>query len=55
MLGLLDARVQGEGDRMFPVEKYGIKVISVGFMTNPGQPLPMRGPMLDGSGPSIGV
>ena len=48
MLGLVDARVQGEGDRMFPVEKYGIKVISVGFMTNPGQPLPMRGPMLDG-------
>lgn len=48
MLGLHDARVEGHGQNMFPVEKFGIKTISVGFMTNPGQPLPMRGPMLDG-------
>lgn len=48
MLGLHDARIEGEGQTMFAVEKYGLKVVSVGFMTAPGQPLAMRGPMLHG-------
>ena len=61
-VGLLDADVYGpnvplmigtneapqivEGDRIVPVERYGIRVISVGFL-NPGdKPLVWRGPML---------
>ncbi len=31
--------------RMIPVEKYGVKVLSIGFFTRPGQPVPWRGPM----------
>jgi ATP-binding protein involved in chromosome partitioning len=30
---------------MLPVEKYGIKLLSIGFFTDPGQPVPWRGPM----------
>jgi ATP-binding protein involved in chromosome partitioning len=29
-----------------PIEKYGIKLLSVGFFTNPNQPVPWRGPMV---------
>lgn len=28
-----------------PLEKYGIKLLSIGFFTEPGQPIPWRGPM----------
>lgn len=28
-----------------PIEKYGIKLLSIGFFTNPNQPVPWRGPM----------
>lgn len=28
-----------------PLEKYGIKLLSIGFFTDPGQPVPWRGPM----------
>ena len=48
MLDLHEARIQGEGKTMFAVEKHGLKIVSVGFMTAPGQPLAMRGPMLLG-------
>ena len=61
-VGLLDADVYGpnvplmmgtseppkvvEGDRIVPVERFGLRVISVGFL-NPGdKPLVWRGPML---------
>ena len=61
-VGLLDADVYGpnvplmfgtnqtpqitEGDRIVPIERYGVRVISVGFL-NPGdKPLVWRGPML---------
>src|ERR1700710_2186630 len=32
--------------RIEPVEKYGIKLLSIGFFTDPNQPLPWRGPMV---------
>jgi ATP-binding protein involved in chromosome partitioning len=35
-----------EGDRMFPIEKYGIKVMSFGFLVDESQPIIWRGPML---------
>jgi ATP-binding protein involved in chromosome partitioning len=47
--------VEGERPRAFenaegktriePVEKYGIKLLSIGFFTDPNQPVPWRGPM----------
>ncbi|MEO8794800.1 MAG: Mrp/NBP35 family ATP-binding protein [Daejeonella sp.] len=31
--------------RIQPIEKYGIKLLSIGFFTDPNQPVPWRGPM----------
>jgi ATP-binding protein involved in chromosome partitioning len=31
--------------RIEPIEKYGIKLLSIGFFTDPNQPVPWRGPM----------
>ncbi len=32
--------------RIEPIEKYGIKILSIGFFTDPNQPVPWRGPMV---------
>src|SRR6195952_915974 len=32
--------------RIEPIEKYGIKLLSIGFFTDPDQPVPWRGPMV---------
>ncbi len=32
--------------RIEPMEKYGIKLLSIGFFTDPNQPVPWRGPMV---------
>ena len=60
-VGLLDADIYGpnvptmmglsdpptlHNKRMVPPERYGVKVISIGFLVPPGQPLIWRGPML---------
>lgn len=50
MFGLEGARpkardVDGKS-RIQPIEKYGIKLLSVGFFTDPSQPIPWRGPMV---------
>jgi len=50
MFGLEGARprardVDGK-TRIEPIEKYGIKLLSVGFFTDPNQPVPWRGPMV---------
>lgn len=49
MFGLEDAKpnaseVNGKTS-IEPIEKYGIKLLSIGFFTDPGQPVPWRGPM----------
>lgn len=31
--------------RIDPIEKFGIKLLSIGFFTDPNQPIPWRGPM----------
>ncbi len=36
------------GDKMYPVEAFGLKVFSVGFFVKEGEPLIWRGPMLHG-------
>lgn len=46
MMGTSEAPKIAEGDRILPVERFGLRVISVGFL-NPGdKPLVWRGPML---------
>jgi ATP-binding protein involved in chromosome partitioning len=60
-VGLMDADIYGpnvplmmgirelpapENDRMIPAQAFGVKVISIGLMVEPGQPLVWRGPML---------
>ncbi len=60
-VGLLDADVYGpnvptmlgvdhmpnpHGNKMTPAEAYGVKLISIAFLVEPGQPLIWRGPML---------
>lgn len=50
MFGLLDGRpesiVNNEGkEKIKPIEKFGIKLLSIGFFTDPNQPVPWRGPM----------
>jgi len=61
-VGLMDADIYGpniptmlgveklpppEGQRLIPAEAYGIKMISMGLLVKPGQPLIWRGPMLN--------
>jgi ATP-binding protein involved in chromosome partitioning len=61
-VGLLDADIYGpniptmlgveklpppDGKRLIPAEAYGIKMISMGLLVKPGQPLIWRGPMLN--------
>jgi ATP-binding protein involved in chromosome partitioning len=60
-VGLLDADIYGpniptmmgvdrlppfQKDKIIPAETYGVKMMSIGFMVKPGQPLIWRGPML---------
>lgn len=52
MLGLADASVQvkqgTKGDILEPVFNHGIKMVSMGFLIDPDQPVIWRGPMLNG-------
>jgi ATP-binding protein involved in chromosome partitioning len=60
-IGLLDADIYGpnvptmmgvehlppmKGDKLIPAEAYGVKLMSIGFLVKPNQPLIWRGPML---------
>ena len=49
MFGLVDAKPMSEHkngrDMIIPVEKYGMKVLSIGFFVDPNQALLWRGPM----------
>jgi ATP-binding protein involved in chromosome partitioning len=60
-VGLLDADIYGpnvptmmgvnrlppiQGDKLVPAVSYGVKIMSIGFLVPPGQPLIWRGPML---------
>lgn len=60
-VGLLDADIYGPNiptmmgvqrlppatkDKLIPAEAYGVKLMSIGFLVNPNQPLIWRGPML---------
>jgi len=60
-VGLLDADIYGpnvprmmglssmpapQGNKLTPAEAFGVRVMSIGFLVRPGQPLIWRGPML---------
>ena len=61
-VGLMDADIYGpniptmmgvhdipgtQNNKLIPAEAYGVKLMSMGFMVKPGQPLIWRGPMLN--------
>jgi ATP-binding protein involved in chromosome partitioning len=48
MLGL-HGQLTTDGQRIVPAEKYGIQVISIGFLTSDDAPVIWRGPMLHGA------
>jgi ATP-binding protein involved in chromosome partitioning len=47
MLGL-DTQLTSEGKKIIPAEKYGIRVVSMGFLADSNAPIIWRGPMLHG-------
>jgi ATP-binding protein involved in chromosome partitioning len=49
MLGITAQPEVGEDKRIVPPEAYGIKVISMGMLVAPDQPIIWRGPMLHGA------
>lgn len=46
MTGLGYGRPKVVDDKMIPLEAYGIKLMSTGFLTTPDKPMILRGPML---------
>jgi ATP-binding protein involved in chromosome partitioning len=40
------AEKEGEKISLLPIEKYGVKLLSIGFFTDPNQAIPWRGPMV---------
>ncbi|MGH7787361.1 MAG: P-loop NTPase [Candidatus Binatia bacterium] len=46
MLGLEERPHTNEQERIVPLERHGLKVISLGLFINPGQPVIWRGPMI---------
>src|SRR6187431_571252 len=48
MLGL-SAQLATDGQKIVPAEKYGVQVVSIGFMTSDDAPIIWRGPMLHGA------
>jgi ATP-binding protein involved in chromosome partitioning len=48
MLGL-HTQLNTDGQRIVPAEKYGLQVVSIGFLTSDDAPIIWRGPMLHGA------
>ena len=46
MIGLHGERPQLEGDILLPLEKHGVKVMSMGFLVDDNTPVVWRGPMI---------
>lgn len=49
MTGLSVGHPAVEDGKMIPLEAYGVKIMSTGFLTTPDKPLILRGPMLHGA------
>ena len=46
MMGVEQLPPQDSREQIIPAETYGVKMISIGFMVKPDQPIVWRGPML---------
>jgi ATP-binding protein involved in chromosome partitioning len=46
MMGLTSTQLITDGKQIVPAEKYGVQVVSVGFLTSDDAPIIWRGPML---------
>lgn len=46
MAGVGTGRPRVEENKMLPIEAYGVKLMSTGFLIDPNKPMIMRGPML---------
>jgi len=46
MMGLTGARPNVDGDNLIPLERHGVKVISMGFLVDDNTPVVWRGPMI---------
>ncbi len=49
MMGLMSGHPKVVNNKMMPIEAYGVKLMSTGFLTDPSRPMIMRGPMLHGA------
>jgi len=49
MMGLYNRQPKMEGKTMFPLENYGVKTISIGYLINEDQAMIWRGPMASGA------
>ncbi|MBI3047147.1 MAG: Mrp/NBP35 family ATP-binding protein [Acidobacteria bacterium] len=49
MLGLQQTQLTTDGRQILPAERYGLQVVSIGFLTGDDAPVIWRGPMLHGA------
>ena len=49
MLGLRSTQLGTDGQKIVPAERYGLQVVSIGFLTSDDAPVIWRGPMLHGA------
>ena len=49
LLGITEKPPQAEGKKLIPLEGYGLKAMSMGFMVDEGTPIVWRGPMVVGA------
>ena len=49
LLGIAGQPVHAEGKKLTPMENYGLKAMSMGFMVDEGTPIVWRGPMVVGA------
>ena len=45
----MEGQLESDGDKIAPIERYGIKAVSMGFLTDGQSPVIWRGPMLHGA------
>lgn len=49
MMGVADARPDTRDSKIVPIERFGLKMMSLGFLLEPGQAVLWRGPMVAGT------
>jgi ATP-binding protein involved in chromosome partitioning len=49
MMGVKEPKGEGPGNKILPAERYGVKIMSIGFFVPEDQPIVWRGPMVHGA------